>query len=49
MYAQIGFGMLGGWLVFGQIPDGLAMIGIACIVVCGVLGGFLARWEIANR
>ncbi len=49
MYAQIGFGMLGGWLVFGQIPDGLAMIGITCIVVCGTLGGFLARWEIANR
>jgi drug/metabolite transporter (DMT)-like permease len=49
MYAQIGFGMLGGWLVFGQVPDGVAMIGIACIVVCGVLGGFLARWEIANR
>jgi drug/metabolite transporter (DMT)-like permease len=49
MYAQIGFGMLGGWLVFGQIPDGVAMIGITCIVVCGMLGGFLARWEIANR
>ena len=49
MYAQIGFGMFGGWLVFGQIPDGLAMIGIACVVVCGVLGGMLARWEANAR
>lgn len=49
MYAQIGFGMFGGWLVFGHIPDGLAMIGIACVVVCGVLGGMLARWEANER
>lgn len=49
MYAQMVFGMVGGWLVFGQVPDGIAMIGIACIGVCGVLGGLLARWEAGQR
>lgn len=45
LYAQIGFAMLGGWLVFSHVPDRLSMTGIVMIAVCGVGGAWLAFRE----
>ena len=45
LYAQIGFAMLGGWIVFSHVPDHLSMIGIAMIAVCGTGGAWLAVRE----
>lgn len=36
MYAQIAFGMLGGWLVFNHRPDALAVGGMLLIAASGV-------------
>lgn len=45
LYAQIGFAMLGGWLVFSHVPDLLSMLGILAITVCGGTGAWLAVRE----
>lgn len=45
LYAQIGFAMLAGWLVFGHLPDQWAIIGIALIAVCGACGAWLTSIE----
>ncbi len=45
LYAQIAFGMLGGWLVFSHVPDAWALAGIAMIAVCGALGAWLTVRE----
>jgi drug/metabolite transporter (DMT)-like permease len=47
MYAQIGFGMIAGWLFFDHIPDNVSLLGIAIIGICGVAGGVLSAKEIA--
>lgn len=44
-YAQIGFAMLGGWLVFSHVPDGWSMVGISMIALCGALGAWLTARE----
>jgi drug/metabolite transporter (DMT)-like permease len=45
MYLQIGFGILGGWLVFDHVPDFWALVGMAMIAACGVAGGWLTLHE----
>ena len=45
LYIQIGFAMLGGWLVFSQVPDRWALVGMAMIAVCGAIGGWLSVRE----
>nr|WP_279343749.1 DMT family transporter [Variovorax terrae] len=45
LYAQIGFAMLGGWLVFSHMPDQWSLLGIALIAVCGAAGGWLTVRE----
>ena len=45
LYAQIGFAMLGGWLVFSHVPDRWSMIGIVMIAICGAAGAWLAVRE----
>lgn len=45
LYAQIGFAMLGGWVVFSHVPDGWSMVGIALIATCGAAGGWLTARE----
>jgi drug/metabolite transporter (DMT)-like permease len=45
MYLQIGFAMLGGWLMFKHIPDHLSLIGIGLIAACGTAGGLLTLYE----
>jgi len=45
LYLQIGFAMLLGWLMFGQVPDRWAWLGVALIAACGVAGTWLAGRE----
>ncbi len=49
MYLQIGFAMLGGWIMFDHIPDHLSLIGIALIAACGTAGGLLTLFEARLR
>ncbi|MBU3739107.1 MAG: DMT family transporter [Rhodoferax sp.] len=42
IYSQIAFGMLGGWLVFGHVPDALAWIGMGVIAASGVANALLS-------
>jgi drug/metabolite transporter (DMT)-like permease len=42
LYAQIGFAMLAGWLVFDHVPGSLELWGIVMIVVCGASAAWLA-------
>lgn len=42
LYAQIGFAMLAGWLVFSHVPGRLELAGIALIAVCGATAAWLA-------
>jgi drug/metabolite transporter (DMT)-like permease len=45
MYLQIGFAMLGGWLMFDHMPDHVSLLGIGLIALCGTAGGLLTLWE----
>ena len=45
LYAQIGFAMLGGWLVFSHVPDRLSLVGMAMVALCGAAGVWLAVRE----
>lgn len=45
LYAQIGFAMLGGWIVFSHVPDAWSMAGIVMIAVCGAAGAWLTVRE----
>ena len=45
VYVQIGFAMLGGWLLFAHVPDQWALIGMALVAVCGVAGAWLTAHE----
>lgn len=45
LYSQIGFAMLGGWLVFSHIPDGASLFGMALIALCGAAGAWLTVHE----
>ncbi len=45
LYAQIGFGTLGGFLVFGYFPDVWSQIGMATIAACGVGCAWLTMRE----
>lgn len=45
LYAQIAFAMLGGWLMFSQVPDRLSLIGISMIAICGAAGAWLTVRE----
>ena len=40
LYAQIGFSMLGGWLVFEHLPDNWSLAGMALIALCGAAGAW---------
>ena len=45
VYAQIGFAMLCGWLVFDHIPGALDLAGIALIAICGATASWLTARE----
>ncbi|MEY2617904.1 MAG: hypothetical protein RL522_906 [Pseudomonadota bacterium] len=44
-YAQIGFAMGCGWLVFGHVPDGWSLLGMGLIALCGAAGAWLTVVE----
>lgn len=41
VYVQIAWATLLGWLMFAQMPDGWAMVGMGVITTCGALGAWL--------
>jgi len=45
MYAQIGFAVLGGWVVFNHIPDQWTLAGMGLVALCGALGAWLTLRE----
>jgi drug/metabolite transporter (DMT)-like permease len=45
LYVQIGFAMLGGWLVFDHLPDVWAGLGMTLIAVSGACGAWLSVHE----
>jgi drug/metabolite transporter (DMT)-like permease len=45
MYLQIGFAMLGGWIMFDHVPDHVSLLGIGLIALCGTASGLLTLWE----
>jgi len=45
LYAQIGFALFGGWLVFSHVPDHWSLIGMAMIASCGAAAAWLAVRE----
>ena len=44
-YIQIGFAMLGGWLMFDHVPDHWTLVGIGIVALCGALGALLTVRE----
>jgi drug/metabolite transporter (DMT)-like permease len=49
LYGQVVFAVLGGWLVFSQVPDRWSLLGIGLITACGALGTWLTVREQRNR
>ena len=47
--AQIAFAMLGGWLMFAQVPDTASLFGIGMIAVCRATGAWLTVGERRQR
>ena len=45
LYAQIAFAMLGGWIMFSQVPDAASLVGMGLIAVCGAAGAWLTVRE----
>jgi drug/metabolite transporter (DMT)-like permease len=45
LYAQIGFAMLCGWLVFDHVPASMEISGIVLIVLCGASASWLTARE----
>jgi drug/metabolite transporter (DMT)-like permease len=45
LYTQVGFAMLGGWLVFGHVPGVWELGGIALIVLCGATASWITARE----
>lgn len=45
LYAQIGFAMLGGWIVFSHVPDHWSLLGMALVAACGAAGAWLTVRE----
>ncbi len=49
MYAQIGFAMLGDWLIFRHVPDHWSLLGIGLITLSGIAGGLLTVYEVRQK
>jgi drug/metabolite transporter (DMT)-like permease len=45
LYLQIGFSMLGGYLIFHHVPDAWSVAGMALIAACGAAGAWLTVRE----
>jgi drug/metabolite transporter (DMT)-like permease len=49
LYTQLVFAVIGGWLMFGRVPDGWSFLGMAVIALCGIANAFLSMRENAIR
>ena len=45
LYGQIGFAMLGGWIMFSHVPDATSLVGMGLIAACGAAGAWLTVRE----
>lgn len=45
LYAQIGFAMMAGFIIFSHVPDGIALAGIVMIALSSALGAWLTVRE----
>ena len=45
LYVQIGFAVLGGWLVFSHVPDQWSLLGMLLVALCGAIGAWLTARE----
>ncbi len=45
VYGQIGFGMVGAWIVLDHVPDGWSFAGMAMIAACGAASAWLTLRE----
>lgn len=45
LYSQMGFAALGGWLIFGRVPDAYSWLGMALVAACGVVNAWLTIRE----
>ncbi len=45
LYAQLAFAVLGGWLLFGRVPDGWSFCGMGLIALCGIANAWLSVRE----
>ena len=45
LYSQIAFAMIGGFLVFDHVPDGVSLAGMVLIALCGAGGAWLTVRE----
>ena len=45
LYTQIGFAVLGGWLVLDHLPDQWTFVGMGMVALCGALGAWLTVRE----
>lgn len=45
LYSQLGFAVIGGWLVFGRVPDALSWLGMALVAVCGIANAWALMRE----
>ncbi|NJM43388.1 MAG: hypothetical protein HC858_04400 [Brachymonas sp.] len=41
LYTQLGFAVVGGWLMLGRVPDGWSFLGMGVIAICGILNAWL--------
>jgi drug/metabolite transporter (DMT)-like permease len=42
IYTQLGFAVIGGWLMFGRVPDGWSFFGMAVIALCGIANAWIS-------
>ncbi len=45
LYSQLGFAVLGGWLVFGRVPDAWSWLGMALVAACGISNAWVLMRE----
>lgn len=45
LYSQLGFAVIGGWLVFGRVPDALSWLGMALVATCGIANAWALMRE----
>jgi drug/metabolite transporter (DMT)-like permease len=45
LYTQMGFAALGGWLVFGRVPDAWSWLGMALVAACGIANAWVLMRE----